>query len=601
MHRNDIDAIKGISILSVVLFHLGLLKSGYLGVDVFFVINGFLVIPSVCKQFDQKSFSFLNFMEKRMVRLMPLVVIASAVCLLVGFIGMLPDAYENLADAVIASNAFSENILSAITTKNYWDVGNDYKPLMHLWYVGILFEFYILLPLVMYIGRWVTWNWNSEDRNRTIIATVAAISFILYLLPIGTDSDKFYFIQYRFFELAIGGVLGLCVNKNKGLWQNTGTDLKWISSLLLIFIVFSSVCTFKVDEIGTQEIPIGLETGKTLISDGLINSKPTLLILTVILTLVVLAQDNSKVCIYNSKILTYLGSRSYSIFIWHQIVLAFYRYFISDEITVPFVLGFFAIVLLLSELSYRLIEQKVKVSHKSFVVWIIAAMFVAMPATWIHIHAGVVRDVPELNITVKDAHRGMHGEYCDRIYAYDKDFPNNGKLNVLVEGVSFGRDFANCLLESDYADKVNLSYVFTWGKVDVERIREADVIFSFTSKSEVPNEVWLNKKVSAEVYGIGTKNYGKSNGVIYTRRFKDDYLKTTIALNSQYKALNKHWESEWGDKYIDFIKMAEDGHGRIRVFTPDGKFISQDCRHLTKEGAQWYASLIKWDEILQTE
>ena len=68
-YRHDIDAIKGISIIAVVLFHMGLLKSGYLGVDVFFVINGFLVIPSVVKKIDLASFSFLGFIKKRIVRL----------------------------------------------------------------------------------------------------------------------------------------------------------------------------------------------------------------------------------------------------------------------------------------------------------------------------------------------------------------------------------------------------------------------------------------------------------------------------------------------------------------------------------------------------
>ena len=222
MYRKDIDVIKGIAILAVVLFHMGLLKSGYLGVDAFFVINGFLIIPSVCKQFDKGQFSFFGFMEKRMLRLMPMVVIASAVCLLVGFIGMLPDNYENLAESVVAGNIFSENILSAITTKNYWDVSNDYKPLMHLWYVGILFEFYLLLPVVMWIGRKIT---KGENRNLNIIAVVGVVSFFLYLLPIGTESDKFYFIQYRFFEMALGGVIALTVNKMRTALAGGGNYL----------------------------------------------------------------------------------------------------------------------------------------------------------------------------------------------------------------------------------------------------------------------------------------------------------------------------------------------------------------------------------------
>lgn len=117
MYRQDIDALKGIAIIAVVLFHLGFLKSGYLGVDLFFVINGFFVIPSVIRQIGNNTFSYISFLEKKLIRFLPLVVLASAVSLGLGYFLMLPDHYENLAQAVIAGNLMSENVLSAITTK----------------------------------------------------------------------------------------------------------------------------------------------------------------------------------------------------------------------------------------------------------------------------------------------------------------------------------------------------------------------------------------------------------------------------------------------------------------------------------------------------
>ena len=98
MYRKEIDALKGIAIVAVVLFHLGLLKSGYLGVDAFFVINGFLVIPSMIKKIENRDFSFFNFLEKRVVRLLPLIVLASALSLLFGIFLMLPDDLEKRKD-----------------------------------------------------------------------------------------------------------------------------------------------------------------------------------------------------------------------------------------------------------------------------------------------------------------------------------------------------------------------------------------------------------------------------------------------------------------------------------------------------------------------
>lgn len=219
MYRKDLDALKGIAIIAVVLFHMGLLKSGYLGVDAFFVINGILVIPSVIKKISQSEFSFFSFMEKRIVRLLPLIVLASAVALSLGYFLMLPDHYENLAQSVIAGNLLSENILSAITTKNYWDVVNEYKPLMHLWYVGVLFEFYIVFPILMLISNGCA-KLLKQDGSKWMTACLVIVtigSFALYLSPIGSTGDKFYYLPYRIFELGIGGCIPLIFsNLNRG-------------------------------------------------------------------------------------------------------------------------------------------------------------------------------------------------------------------------------------------------------------------------------------------------------------------------------------------------------------------------------------------------
>lgn len=149
--RCDIDAIKGMAILAVILYHIGLLESGYLGVDIFFVLNGFLIVPGIVKAVLSHEFNYTSFLKKRFGRLMPVLLIGCIVCLIVGYISMLPDDYENLSESVIASIFFSNNILSKITTGNYWDTVNEYKPLMHTWYLGIVMEFYIFVPFIIYL------------------------------------------------------------------------------------------------------------------------------------------------------------------------------------------------------------------------------------------------------------------------------------------------------------------------------------------------------------------------------------------------------------------------------------------------------------------
>ena len=598
MYRQDLDALKGIAIIAVVLFHLGLLKSGYLGVDAFFVINGFLVIPSIVKKIENKDFTFFSFLEKRIVRLLPLIVLASFLSLVLGVILMLPDDLENLSQSIVASNVMSQNILSAITTKNYWAVSNDFKPLMHLWYVGVLFEFYLIFPALMLVANKIA-NLLKQSGKKCMTYTLllaAVVSLIMYLNPDVSTGNRFYFIQYRFFELCAGGVMGLIAYKMNYMCRIT--VIQRIVSLLLISIIFSSVYNILIGDTVHMRNVVG---GASVTSNGMPFSGTVSLLLTVLFAATFVSFKGNGSRFFTSKILVWLGTMSYSIFIWHQVLLAFYRYSISTKVTVGFVIIFLLITLGISCLSYYLIEKKVQTNRKSLVGWCVAAILLMIPSGWLYLHAGVIRDIPELGVLKENVHRGMFAEYCDRIYDY-KEYPveENGKINVLVEGISFGRDFANIILESPYKDSINLVYVYRWVLCDKipELVSESDFIFTFTNKSDVPTEVWENLKVDAKIMGIGTKNFGACNGIIYRNRYRQDYLSQTIDMLDGYSELNEQWRTAWGvDNYIDMIEPVRVIGNKVRVFTDDGKYISPDTGHLCEAGAQWYAKVLNWEKI----
>lgn len=135
-YRNDIDGLRAIAVLAVIVFHFGYLSNGFLGVDIFFVISGFLITGIIYKEINDNRFSIINFYLRRIRRIIPLALFVSLVALIIGIATMLPDDLENLAQSVIATNLFSNNVLQAITVKNYWDLVNEYKPLMHTWSLG---------------------------------------------------------------------------------------------------------------------------------------------------------------------------------------------------------------------------------------------------------------------------------------------------------------------------------------------------------------------------------------------------------------------------------------------------------------------------------
>ena len=198
-YRHDIDLLKGLAIMAVVLYHAGWCKSGYLGVDVFFVLNGYLVVPKVMQEISDGRFKYLLFLEKKVYRLLPLVLIICGLSLVIGYWGMLPGDYRYLSKEVMAVSVFMNNILQAFTTQNYW-AAIYHKVLMHTWFLGVLMQFYILFPLLMML---------LKRRMPTWLLVLTLLSLLLYLLPIDSFGNKYYLLPYRFFELTVGGMVAI--------------------------------------------------------------------------------------------------------------------------------------------------------------------------------------------------------------------------------------------------------------------------------------------------------------------------------------------------------------------------------------------------------
>ncbi|MBR6125391.1 hypothetical protein IKQ19_17665, partial [Candidatus Saccharibacteria bacterium] len=242
--------------------------------------------------------------------------------------------------------------------------------------------------------------------------------------------------------------------------------------------------------------------------------------------------------------------------------------------------------------------EKLKFNIKSIAALIALFSSSTAFALFVYLHAGVMRDVPELDVSRNNLQRNMFALYCDRVYELDRDFPQNEKPNVLIVSTSFARDFANVLLESTYKDSVNISYAAEWNESLLPRVRESDFIFSFGFKSEVPQYVFENLNPTAKIMGIGTKNFGFTNGNVYAKRNSPDYFKQTLPLYRELEQANRQMKQSWNGDYIDLVALSLDSNGRIRIFTPEHKFISQDCSHFTQNGAKHFASLIDWSKLI---
>jgi len=573
-YRDELDLLKGLAIIAVVLYHAGWCKSGYLGVDVFFVLNGYFVVPKVMQEIADARFHYGHFLEKKLFRLLPLVLLVSACSLAIGFWGMLPGDYRYLSEEVVASSVFMNNILQAITTQNYW-AAIYHKMLMHNWFLGVLFQFYIVFPLLMMVFK---------RRINYALVILTILSFMLYLSPIDTIGNKYYLLPYRFFELSIGGLIAITPCK-------FSSSIGYGSFLGILLMIFLGAFT-----IGERAMPYNLVGGTNTIRESFL-PRELILILTVLLTVLFLMGKQLSSVAQRSRVLVPLGRMSLSIFLWHQPFFAYYRYFFADELSLSVLFLLVGITIIISLITYYYIERRFTIGKVSRISLIVAFLIVNAFALWVYHQGGAVRDVPELDIRKGSYDPETFERYTDRIYQYDHEFASGTtKQRVLVIGNSFARDFANILLESSFADSIQLSYHVELKDCPISRISQCDRIYYFGWKHDVPENVWQNLKPGAEVWGIGTKNHGTSNGIFYKNRHQPNYFSQTASIHPDYFAVNRLLKKEWQDKYVDLLSLTLQPDSTVQIFSPDHHFITYDGKHLPPSGARYYSKFMikKW-------
>jgi hypothetical protein len=289
---------------------------------------------------------------------------------------------------------------------------------------------------------------------------------------------------------------------------------------------------------------------------------------------------------------------------WHQILLAFTRYFVLENINLTQYFLIFLITVILSIFTYFAVEQPFRnknIIKTNTLFWVVGSLFLLITGVsfLIYLRAGVVRDIPELGITKSNVQRNMHSAYNSRIYDFDKSFLNNSKnIKVLIIGDSFARDWANVLLESKFKTKLEISYLDDLNKKADNRFLKANYIFisgTIINQPDYFSIVRKSKLSESRIWIIGTKNFGISNGVFFKNRNKPNYFSQRTYMAKGYIHENDSMKMQWTNHYIDLIGKVIDRQGKVPVFTPDCKFISEDCRHLTRSGAIYYNRLLDKD------
>lgn len=305
-YRPEIDGLRAVAVLPVIFFHAGIsfFSGGYVGVDVFFVISGYLITTIILGEMADGKFSLINFYERRIRRILPALTVVMLVCLPFAYYWMLPVQLVEFSQSLIAVPLFFSNILFWFQT-GYFETSSELKPLLHTWSLAVEEQYYLFFPLLIIL--------LSRFGKRIMLGALILIgltSIIWAQLRVGEDPNlTFYLIFTRLWEILIGSLVAFYLF-NKRTHNSTHTPLSFfigqILSFLGLLLILYSIAAY------SQYTPF----------PSLYTLAPTLGTALVIL----FAFEKTIVGkLLGNKILVGIGLISYSAYLWHQPIFAFAR------------------------------------------------------------------------------------------------------------------------------------------------------------------------------------------------------------------------------------------------------------------------------------
>lgn len=602
-YRNEIDGLRAIAVTSVIISHAGFawMPGGFAGVDVFFVISGFLITGIILRDLERDQFTFRDFYARRARRIFPALFFMLIVVSAYAWLVMSPSQVQDLSASTFFSVLFLSNFFF-IDFVDYFAPAAGLIPLLHTWSLGIEEQFYILFPMVALVafrfgkkrGFWVTvavlllasfalseWGWRNEPRG------------------------NYFFSPSRFWEILLGSMAALwCAKReNNG---NTAAAALGLGALCLGFFIYND--------------------------DTLFPSYLTLLpTLGTALVLIYARGANFTAKILQLPPLRFVGLISFSAYLWHQPVFVFARIegYETAHPTTAFIL--IAVILALSSATWYFVEQPFRNPSATFArLWplVLGAGATALIALSV---VGYATSVPMMRfdaddqkmlettrLIASDYQRHIGRPYERRVFAQ-----NDPRPKVAIIGDSFGRDLMNVLNERQILQGLDASYWVIshicapffldkdadeqlrhiWDSVECDQydryrspkmiraVAEADIIVLASNWSawQVPHVVEtienIRERSAASIVLAGPKSFGKVSIQRLMRLTVAERPNFRSAANPDLIETNDALKQIAGVAYLDFVAALCDPDGGCPQVTTDGRLISEDGNHLTSAGA----------------
>ncbi|WP_163467299.1 acyltransferase family protein [Haemophilus influenzae] len=598
-YRPEIDGLRAIAVISVIIYHLNenWLSGGFLGVDIFFVISGFLITGIIITEIQQNSFSLKQFYTRRIKRIYPAFITVMALVSFIASVIFIYNDFNKLRKTIELAIAFLSNFYLGLT-QGYFDLSANENPVLHIWSLAVEEQYYLIFPLILILAY-------KKFREIKVLFIITLILFFILLATSFVSANFYkevlhqpniyYLSNLRFPELLVGSLLAIYHNLSAS--KQASKQASNLIAILSTLLLFS--CLFLMNN------NIAFIPGITLILPCIFTA----------LIIHTTSQNNIvKLCLSN-KAIVFIGKISYSLYLYHWIFIAF-AYYITGEkqINNQSIAIVIILTIIFSVLSYYLIEQPIRKSKLNFkqafiYLYLIPSLFIIGYNTYErkqirkekeHIELDIPFSThknshPSKIITIGDSHAGHLEQFLDYvgyIEGWKSDILNTGpECRVLVDKKS--KVSNQCLQQWDEIQKYNVVFISEFydlrmGGQPVPRFNAQSYLVDDFQNRFVETVKLLAKSKSVYIF---------ANNSSISRSPIRGYLLGKYGLEKYLEPIRRMGDIDASNKIIhDLIKDIPNVYWvDAQQYLPkdsvmaEGKLLYADQDHLTNFGAYYMA------------
>ena len=608
-YRPEIDGLRSLAVISVIIYHANInieniqfLNGGFFGVDIFFVISGYLISLLIFKELSEKNiFSFSNFYKRRIRRIIPALLFVMMCSLPIGWIILPPSSFVSLSESILSSIGFVSNIYFHFSGIEYDAWKGLFVPLLHNWSLSIEEQFYIIFPLFIIIV------FNFCRKYLLIFLIFCFVSSFLMHLILNKDypSTTFYFLHTRIWEFMAGSILAYLEIKNGQRCINIkfNTFFPIIGLSLILYSLY-------------------------FFDEGIHNLSYSLLSVIIGTCLFIWFTNKNDIIkkIFSLKLLVYIGLISYSLYLWHYPLFSFAKIsgLVSGSLEKKIILAF--ILFSLSIASYFLVEKPFR--NKNFLFKKVKFLLVIFILILLSLNLTIIKkngfpkrfsNLKLINLNYEIDNFMLAEKKISYSTALEKIFFLKDKTNVLIIGDSHGLDTLNSFSSNN---KLFFSYDFTLrSTIDIKKLKNdnifinSDIVLLSFRWSEMSSLSFLselilflkknNKKIiiasNTNEYKIFSEMYTLIDKIVLFSSESFDYFgfkklyfdNRTINTNSKINIFLREFATT---NNINFLNKEDYMCDTIKTecdyLTPEGHKIFYDYGHYTNKGAKYFGQKI---------